>query len=49
LLRGEMQIAITATDQMGSFTFESILPGKYTVILCTDQIEVSITPVELNA
>jgi hypothetical protein len=49
LLRGETQIAITATDQMGSFTFESILPGEYTVILCTDQIEVSITPVELNA
>jgi hypothetical protein len=49
LLRGETQIAITATDDLGSFTFESILPGEYTVILCTDQVEVSITPVELNA
>jgi hypothetical protein len=49
LLRGEAQIAITATDDLGSFTFESILPGEYTVILCTDQVEVSITPVQLNA
>jgi hypothetical protein len=49
LLRGETQIAITATDDLGSFSFESILPGEYTVILCTDQVEVSITPVELNA
>jgi hypothetical protein len=49
LLRGETEFAITATDDLGSFAFESILPGVYTIILSTDQVEVSITPVELNA
>jgi hypothetical protein len=49
LLQGETEFAITATDDLGSFVFESVLPGVYTIILSTDQIEVSITPVELNA
>lgn len=49
LLRGETEFAITATDDLGSFTFESILPGVYTVMLSSDQIEISITPVELSA
>jgi hypothetical protein len=49
LLRLETEVAITATDEFGSFTFESITPGVYTVIACTDRVEVSITPVELYA
>jgi hypothetical protein len=48
LLRGETEFAITAADDLGSFAFESIRPGVYTVILSADQIEVSITPVDLN-
>lgn len=47
LLRAETQVAITATDDLGSFNFESIPPGVYTVIACTDRVEVSITRVEL--
>jgi hypothetical protein len=49
LLRGETDFALTATDDLGGFTFEAIPPGVYTVILSTDQVEVSITPVELIA
>jgi hypothetical protein len=49
LLRDEAEIAITATDDLGSFAFESIPPGVYVVVLSTDQVEVSIAPVELNA
>jgi hypothetical protein len=49
LLRGETEFAITATDDLGSFTFESIPPGVYTVMISSDQIEISITPVELSA
>ena len=48
LLGDENELAITASDELGSFAFESILPGVYTVILSTDQIEVSISPVDLN-
>ena len=49
LLRGDTEFAITATDDLGSFALESVLPGAYTMILSTDQLEVSIMPVELNA
>lgn len=49
LLRDEADLAITATDDLGGFAFESIVPDVYTIILSTDQIEVSITPVELSA
>jgi hypothetical protein len=49
LLRGETGLAIIPTDDLGGFAFESIPSGVYTVILSTDEVEVWITPVELNA
>jgi hypothetical protein len=49
LLRDETELAITTTDDLGGFAFESILPDVYTIILSTDQVEVSITSVELSA
>ena len=49
LLRGDTEFAITATDDLGSFALESVLPGAYTMILSTDQLEVSIIPLELSA
>jgi hypothetical protein len=49
LLRGDIEFAITATDDWGSFALESVLPGAYTMILSTDQLEVSIIPLELSA
>jgi hypothetical protein len=49
LLRDENELAITATDELGGFAFESIPPGVYTAILGTDRIEVSISAVDLNA
>jgi len=49
LVQDDTELAITATDELGGFAFESILPGVYTAILSTDLIEVSISPVDLNA
>jgi hypothetical protein len=49
LLRGETGLAMIPTDDFGGFAFQSIPPGVYTVILSSDQVEVWITPVELNA
>lgn len=49
MVQDDTELAITTTDELGSFAFESILPGVYTIILSTDQIEVSISPVDLNA
>jgi hypothetical protein len=48
LLQSETELAITATDDLGSFTMEAIQPGVHELILSSDRIEVSITPVELN-
>ena len=49
LLQDETELAMTATDERGGFSFESILPGEYTIMLSTDQTEVSISPVDFNA
>ena len=48
LLRSETELAITATDDLGSFTMEAIPPGVHELILSSDRVEVSIMPVELN-
>ena len=48
LLQSATELAITATDDLGSFVIESIPPGMYELVLSTDRLEVSITPVELN-
>jgi hypothetical protein len=48
LLQSETALGITATDDLGAFAFESIPSGVYEIILSTDQVEVSIAPVELN-
>jgi hypothetical protein len=48
LLRDENELAITATDELGGFAFESILPGMYKAIISTDRIEVSISAIDLS-
>jgi hypothetical protein len=48
LLQSENELGITATDDLGAFAFESIPSGVYEIILCTDRVEVSIAPVDLN-
>jgi hypothetical protein len=49
LVQDETELAMTATDELGGFAFEAILPGVYTAILSTDQMEVLLDPVDLNA
>jgi hypothetical protein len=48
LLQSETELAITTTDDLGSFAIESIPPGVHEIILSSDRVEVSITPVDLN-
>jgi hypothetical protein len=48
LLQSETELGVTATDDLGTFAFESIPSGVYEIILSTDRVEVSIAPVELN-
>ncbi len=46
LLRDGSELAVTTTDDLGSFAFESVPPGVYEMVLTTDRVEVSITIVE---
>ena len=48
LLQRETELAITATDDLGGFVIESLPPGVYEIVLSSEQVEISIKPVELN-
>jgi hypothetical protein len=48
LLREETELAITTADDLSAFAFVSIPPGVYKMILSTDWIEVSVTPIEVS-
>jgi len=48
LLQRETELAITATDNLGGFVIESLPPGVYEIVLSSEQVEISIKPVELN-
>jgi hypothetical protein len=47
LLRDGSELALTVTDDLGSFAFQDIPPGGYELILSTDRFEVSALPVDV--
>lgn len=49
LLRGATEEAITAADDLGEFTFQSVLPGVYDIVLSSARAEVVIPSVELTS
>ena len=49
VLEGETELGLTATDELGSFGLRSIPPGVYSMVLSTDQEEISIAPLDLSA
>jgi hypothetical protein len=49
LLHGGTELALTATDELGSFAFRDTPPGVYDIVLSTDQEEISIAAVDLSA
>ena len=49
LLRGRTELAVTITDDLGSFAFESVPSGVYEMVLSTERVEVSIPSVDLKA
>jgi hypothetical protein len=49
LLEGSSEVAITATNDLGEFTFEAVSPGVYEVLAGSDRAEIRIPAVELNS
>jgi hypothetical protein len=48
LLNDVSETVITATNDMGEFSFESVPPGTYEVLACSDQAEIRLTGVEVR-
>ena len=49
ILRGTEEVGTTATDELGEFAFESVPPGEYQILVSSEQVEILISPVELDA
>ena len=48
LLRDGEELALTVTDDLGSFAFQRVEPGRYELVLGTECAEVSISPVDVS-
>jgi hypothetical protein len=48
LLENTSEVATTATNDLGEFTFEAVPPGVYEVLASSDRFEIQIPRVELN-
>lgn len=48
LQRNKTATKMTATDPLGKFTFTSLAPATYDIILSGDQIEIAMTGIELQ-
>ena len=49
LLEGSSEVATTATNDLGEFTFEAVPPGVYEGLAGSDRAEILIPAVELNS
>jgi hypothetical protein len=48
LLRDGDELALTVTDDLGSFAFQRVAPGDYELVLGAERVEVSILPVDVS-
>jgi hypothetical protein len=48
LLEGTSEVATTATNDLGEFTFEAVAPGVYEVLASNERVELRIPHVTLN-
>ena len=48
LLEGSSEVATTATNDLGEFSFEAVPPGVYEALVGSDRIEIRIPHVALN-
>ena len=48
ILSGTDEVGTTATDELGEFAFEGVPPGRYQILLSSEEVEILISPVELR-
>lgn len=49
ILSGTEEVGTTATDELGEFSFENVEPGEYQILVSSAEVEILISPVDLNA
>lgn len=49
LVQNTSEHGITATNELGEFAFEGVVPGIYEIVLSSMQYEIVVAPVELKA
>ena len=49
LLRGGGEVGLTTSNALGEFVFEAIPPGSYEIVVSTDQAEIELAPIALDA
>ena len=47
-MQGASEVATTATNDLGEFTFEAVPPGVYEVLAGSDRVEIQLPEVELR-
>jgi hypothetical protein len=48
LLRDGGELALTVTDDLGSFAFRGVPPGGYELVLSAERVEVSVLPLDVG-
>lgn len=48
LLKDASEVATTATNDLGEFTFEAVPPGVYAALAASDRVEIELPQVELR-
>jgi hypothetical protein len=48
LLKDASEVATTATNDLGEFTFEAVMPGVYEALAASDRVEIQLPQVELR-
>jgi hypothetical protein len=46
LLHDDREVALSVTDELGSFVFRGVTPGAYELVFGADGVEVSVSPVD---
>ncbi|MEW6637002.1 MAG: carboxypeptidase-like regulatory domain-containing protein [Actinomycetota bacterium] len=49
LLQETSEVETTGTDDLGEFAFEDVAPGSYELLVSTGDVEIVISPIELEA
>jgi len=46
---GGIEVGLTVTDDLGEFSFESVAPGVYELLVSSDEVEIPILSVQLRS